>query len=805
MAQKMQKANEVSAAQASLDAILAETKILDLDGKSPALIESEDKEPRDEESNQDCEDLLEDIEEDLSRSVSGLEAVSSEWEDQKPAGSKDVQPADSVGHLSSDLTVMGSEETAAECDDNLEAQKEEDNEDEEQNGSAANSDGEDLEDENLGMSVSVLREELTSTGISDVASDADAAHPRRVITPRRVVSRSPSDISRSPSPDIAGMSITHEEGPSRPWSAAASPPRTLNSAPHPAPELPEPEFDGEEGEERPKAVMPWPKRADAHYECLESCGAGSYGEVYKARERGGERKLVAVKVIECDGSAVAEAGLLRTLDHPCICKLYDTFQCPEEGVTCLVMQYASGGDLLSRIVSSGPLTEQVAADLARHLLKALQHMHAQGVLHRDLKPENVLYVSASSMEQPLLADFGLGKRLPLPHARSSPSDLPSSSDAGEEGGGGASECVRGGSGLRTHSRRVGTVGYSAPEINSAQGHSFAADVWSFGALLYVLLCGYHPFDMGDDPDHVIQERVAKGEVLPMEGDSWQSVSPEAKDFVRQCLVVDVKERASIQQCLAHPWLSMGRVDVVELVSAFERLKVYRSSRRHSKSVAAHQTATRLKRKREASVASDDSSAGSLTPTPSKRFLNVPYLPSTHHILEWAVCESEPTLAPRDPPPPPPGGSGARKRAISAEPGSPAPEAAAAAAGPAGTCGVGGEHVATANDPERAGVPVQWGKRERREGAGGGGGRVGGMERVEERAPSQRLLPHSAPLSSSPHPPARPREPEHEQAGGAKLKGGGGVPGEGAGAPSSAPAPAPGEGGGGGSKDRKSVV
>ena len=47
-------------------------------------------------------------------------------------------------------------------------------------------------------------------------------------------------------------------------------------------------------------------------------------------------------------------------------------------------------------------------------------------------------------------------------------------------------------------------------VYSDQGHSFAADIWSLGAMFYVLLCGYHPFDAGDDEPHVIQERVRKG-------------------------------------------------------------------------------------------------------------------------------------------------------------------------------------------------------------------------------------------------------------------------------------------------------
>ena len=139
-------------------------------------------------------------------------------------------------------------------------------------------------------------------------------------------------------------------------------------------------------------IYPWPIRADKDYECVESCGSGTFAQVYKARIRS-TGQLVAVKVMAGDKWALQEAAILRGLDHENICRMIDCFSCDEEGVTCLVMQYASGGDLLERMVGAGPLTERAAADLARQILLALQYMHSKGVLHRDLKPENILWSS----------------------------------------------------------------------------------------------------------------------------------------------------------------------------------------------------------------------------------------------------------------------------------------------------------------------------------------------------------------------------------------------------------------------------
>jgi serine/threonine protein kinase len=308
------------------------------------------------------------------------------------------------------------------------------------------------------------------------------------------------------------------------------------------------------------------------------------------------------------------------------------------------MEYASGGDLLERITNSGALTEPAAVELCKQILEALQHMHTKGVVHRDLKPENVLY---SDNGKPLLADFGVGKRL---RASLPPEDPVESLLTGGRARSGIAEAgLRhlsiSDAQLRTHTQQIGTLGYSAPEVNSDEGHSFAADIWSLGAMFYVLLCGYHPFDMGDDEPHVIQERVRTGDVLSMDGQAWLSISQEAKDFVSRCLTVDVGQRATLQDCLCHPWLSKDfmKTEVVELVDAFARLQVYRSCRRESRSMAAAQAATRVKRKRETSVASDEGSTGSLTPTPSKNFKAVmrdQCLPSTAEIPTAEISLSE---------------------------------------------------------------------------------------------------------------------------------------------------------------------
>jgi len=325
--------------------------------------------------------------------------------------------------------------------------------------------------------------------------------------------------SPSPSASVSGVPSPYASNlpspaPPTPRSSGSHLQQAATTSPNKKPQQASASANGVPARSKPQdgvAVMPFPARASKDYLCVASCGAGSYGEVYKAIRRA-DGQVIALKVLEGDKWALEEASILRKLDHECICKLYDCFECPEDGVTCLVMEYASGGDLLERITNSGPLTEATAVDLCKQLLQALKHMHDKGVVHRDLKPENVLY---SDDGKPLLADFGVGKRL---RGSVPPEDAVESLIRVGQGG-----APRGNPSLhhlrlsddsvRTHTQQIGTVGYSAPEVNSEQGHSFAADIWSLGAMFYVLLCGYHPFDMGDDEPQVIQDRVRKGEVL----------------------------------------------------------------------------------------------------------------------------------------------------------------------------------------------------------------------------------------------------------------------------------------------------
>ena len=78
------------------------------------------------------------------------------------------------------------------------------------------------------------------------------------------------------------------------------------------------------------------------------------------------------------------------------------------------------------------------------------------------------------------------------------------------------------------------------------------DIWSCGVILYIILCGYPPFNGSSDSE--IIDKVKQGQ-FDFDGDEWNSVSDDAKLFVKKLLEFDPKRRYSAEQALADPWLA----------------------------------------------------------------------------------------------------------------------------------------------------------------------------------------------------------------------------------------------------------
>ena len=99
--------------------------------------------------------------------------------------------------------------------------------------------------------------------------------------------------------------------------------------------------------------------------------------------------------------------------------------------------------------------------------------------------------------------------------------------------------------------KIGSAWYVAPEV-LAKKYDKRCDLWSVGVVTFVLLSGSLPF-CGNSRT-TLNERI-KTANYAFNGPYWQnSISNNAKDFIRKLLVLNVDERMSLEEAINHPWI-----------------------------------------------------------------------------------------------------------------------------------------------------------------------------------------------------------------------------------------------------------
>lgn len=162
------------------------------------------------------------------------------------------------------------------------------------------------------------------------------------------------------------------------------------------------------------AVLGRDSDIQAHYKlCDEELGRGGIGYVVKASNVHTALKH-AVKVVPKDKAAATgsgiEAFIHKSLDHPNIVRLFETFE--DATNQYLVMEICSGGTLTERCRSWCLFSEVDAAILMQQILSALRYIHKCEVLHGDVIPENVLLMNDNTPKDNFLklCDFGCAKK-----------------------------------------------------------------------------------------------------------------------------------------------------------------------------------------------------------------------------------------------------------------------------------------------------------------------------------------------------------------------------------------------------------
>ncbi|KAH8400497.1 hypothetical protein KR222_002158 [Zaprionus bogoriensis] len=291
------------------------------------------------------------------------------------------------------------------------------------------------------------------------------------------------------------------------------------------------------------------------FEKIEKIGEGTYGVVYKGRNRV-TGQIVAMKKIRLESddegvpsTAIREISLLKELKHPNIVCLEDVLM--EENRIYLIFEFLSMD--LKKYMDSLPPEKNLDSQLVRSYLyqitNAILFCHRRRVLHRDLKPQNLLIDKHGIIK---VADFGLGRSFGIP--------------------------------VRIYTHEIVTLWYRAPEVLlGSPRYSCPVDIWSIGCI-FAEMATRKPLFQGDSEiDQLFRMfRILK---TPTE-DIWPGVTslPDYKntfpcwstnqltnqlknldangvDLIQRMLVYDPVHRISAKDILEHEYFRGFKFDL----------------------------------------------------------------------------------------------------------------------------------------------------------------------------------------------------------------------------------------------------
>lgn len=206
---------------------------------------------------------------------------------------------------------------------------------------------------------------------------------------------------------------------------------------------------------------------EGKYEILKLIGKGGMSEVYLAMDQN-LNKQWAIKEIQKKPwdknnqvvvqSALAEANMMKRLDHPCLPRIVDIID--KDDVIYVVMDYIEGEPLSKVLEKEGAQDQETVIEWAEDLCDVLDYLHTQEppIIYRDMKPANIMLQPNGNIK---LIDFGIAREYKEQNLEDTVS--------------------------------LGTRGYAAPEQFGGKGQTDQrTDIYCLGVTLYHLVTGKNP-------------------------------------------------------------------------------------------------------------------------------------------------------------------------------------------------------------------------------------------------------------------------------------------------------------------------
>ncbi|CAD5209714.1 unnamed protein product [Bursaphelenchus xylophilus] len=265
---------------------------------------------------------------------------------------------------------------------------------------------------------------------------------------------------------------------------------------------------------------------EQNYEFCEELGSGQFAQVRRVVKRS-TGAAYAAKFIKKRRYTTSRRGVprehierevqvLQTIaGHPNVIELHEVYETLTDVV--LILELVSGGELFDHVCANEYLDEVEAAAFIKQILFGIHHLHSKHVVHMDIKPENIM-LRRRNEPQIKLIDFGL------------------------------SRIIRPGEQVKD---MIGTPEFVAPEVVNYEPLAPATDMWALGVVTYILLSGGSPF-LGASRDETFCNITAVKYHFSTQ--YFGKVSPHAKDFIARLFVRDIRKRATVNDCLRHPWI-----------------------------------------------------------------------------------------------------------------------------------------------------------------------------------------------------------------------------------------------------------